>query len=165
MGDHIYSSPDFAVAKLSFENHPEILNAKDFMDALQWSKEFDSSMEFDGSIKCFLYEDTDEFEDEDIRIPNIDECKGARMPVLMFFSADQHRSSCDCFDITQAANTTREINENQYSDVGSMLEVFEKAENKYGDLSKYIADCRIRLWLVINGSNAYFIIKTKQKEN
>lgn len=159
MEAHIYSTPDCMVTKFSFEGQPEVLNAKDFMDALQWSKVFGSS------IKCFLYEDTDEFENEDIRIPNIDECNGARMPVLMFFSADQHRSSCDCFDITQAANTTREINENQYSDVGSMLEVFKKAENKYGDLSKYIADCRIRLWLVINGSNAYFIIKTKQKEN
>lgn len=156
---HIYSTYDCMVTKFSFEGQPEVLNAKDFMDALQWSKVFGSS------IKCFLYEDTDEFESEDIRIPNIDECKEARMPVLMFFSADQHRSSCDCFDITQAANTTREINENQYSDVGSMLEVFEKAKNKYGDLSKYAADCHIRLWLVINGSNAYFIIKTKQKEN
>lgn len=156
---HIYNSPDFVVSKFSFEGQPEVLNAKDFMDALQWSKAFDSS------IKCFLYEDTDEFEDKDIRIPNIDECKGARMPVLIFFSADQHRSSCDCFDITQAANVNREIYKDQFSDVGSMLEVFEKAKNKYGDLSKYIADCRIRLWLVINGSNAYFIIKTKQKEN
>lgn len=156
---HIYSTPDCMVAKFSFEGQPEVLNAKDFMDALQWSKVFGSS------IKCFLYEDTDEFESEDIRIPNIDECKEARMPILMFFSLYQHRASCDRFDITQAANVNREIYKDQFSDVGSMLEVFEKAKNKYGDLSKYAADCHIRLWLVINGSNAYFIIKTKQKEN
>ena len=159
MEAHIYSSPYFKAVKFSFEGQPEVLNAEDFMYALQWSKAFGSS------INCFLYEDTDEFENEDIRIPNIDECKGARMPVLMFFSAYQHRTSYDYFDITQAANINREINENQFSDVDSMLEVFEKAKNKYGDLSKYIADCRIRLWLVINGSNTYFIIKTKQKEN
>lgn len=158
MEAHIYSTPNCMVTKFSFEGRPEVLNAKDFMDALQWSKAFGSF------IKCFLYENTDEFEDEDIRIPNINECKGAHMPVLMFFSADRHMTSGDCFDITQAANVNKPIDENQFMDVGSMLELFEKAKDKYGDLSKYFSDCHIRLWLVINGSNTYFIIKTKQKE-
>ena len=159
MEAHIYSTPDCMVAKFSFEGQPEVLNAKDFMDALQWSKAFGSF------IKCFLYENSNEFEDDDIRIPNISECKGALMPVLMFFSADQHMTSGDCFDITQAVNVNKVIDENQFRDVGSMLELFEKAKDKYGNLNKYFADCRIRLWLVINGSNTYFIIKTKQKEN